>query len=281
MRWLVYLVIAAACEKSGPVETGGGSSSTPREPTTGPALAKPSQVATLPNDAGFAVDAAVVAAPDATSPDAKPARAAAKDPRAAQIEADMLALADQLTAEGPTGSPVDMSRRRPGADLGRQIVDIREGNKNVAVGGAGRGSGGTGDVRVGTGSARTTSAGAESTSPPGPRGRISVTSRRALVDSTLTVDAVHAKIQSAYMAGLKRCYKSYLDKDPTAKGVVTLSLTVQEAGRVTAARAKAFATEVGDCMTAQMSSWRFPVPKDKDAEATQASFEIVLQLVPD
>jgi hypothetical protein len=30
-----------------------------------------------------------------------------------------------------------------------------------------------------------------------------------------------------------------------------------------------------------MSSWRFPIPKDKDGEATEASFRIALQLVPD
>jgi hypothetical protein len=30
-----------------------------------------------------------------------------------------------------------------------------------------------------------------------------------------------------------------------------------------------------------MAGWRFPVPKDKDGEATDASFEIALQLVPD
>jgi hypothetical protein len=27
--------------------------------------------------------------------------------------------------------------------------------------------------------------------------------------------------------------------------------------------------------------WRFPIPKDKDGEATDANFEIALQLVPD
>jgi hypothetical protein len=30
-----------------------------------------------------------------------------------------------------------------------------------------------------------------------------------------------------------------------------------------------------------MTTWRFPIPKDKDNEPTEASFSIALQLVPD
>jgi hypothetical protein len=30
-----------------------------------------------------------------------------------------------------------------------------------------------------------------------------------------------------------------------------------------------------------MATWRFPVPKDSDNEATDASFQITLALVPD
>jgi hypothetical protein len=92
---------------------------------------------------------------------------------------------------------------------------------------------------------------------------------------------VLSKIQSAYMAGLKRCYKEHLKKDASARGKVTLSLTVNETGRTTSGNAKGFASEVDDCIGNQMSSWRFPVPKDKDGEATEASFAITLQLVPD
>ncbi|HEX2686600.1 MAG TPA: hypothetical protein VHN14_08280 [Kofleriaceae bacterium] len=42
-----------------------------------------------------------------------------------------------------------------------------------------------------------------------------------------------------------------------------------------------FASEVDECITGQMSTWRSPIPKNKDGEATDASFEIALQLVPD
>jgi hypothetical protein len=83
------------------------------------------------------------------------------------------------------------------------------------------------------------------------------------------------------MAGLKRCYKEYLKKDASARGKVTLSFSVNSTGRATGGKAKGFAGEVDECIGGQMGSWRFPVPKDKDGEATDAAFAITLQLVPD
>ena len=83
------------------------------------------------------------------------------------------------------------------------------------------------------------------------------------------------------MAGLKRCYKEYLKKDASARGKVTLSLTVNETGRTVKGKAtRASPSEVDDCISGLMGSWRFPIPKDKDGEPTEASFAITLQLVP-
>lgn len=207
----------------------------------------------------------------------------------AMTEDDASRFADLLTGEGPNGtSEGDMSKRRPGADLGAQINDVREGGQKVAIGGgAGRGSRGDGDPRVGTGGGLKTngpdggSVGTGKTVEKGPAGRISVSDKQTFDESSLTPDIVLQKIQSAYMAGLKRCYKQYLNKDASARGKVTLSLTVNETGRTVKGNAKGFADEVDSCISAQMSSWRFPVPKDKDGEVTEASFAITLQLVPD
>ena len=200
-------------------------------------------------------------------------------------------FADLLTGEGEQGtSEGDMSKRRPGADLGQQIGDVKESGKTVAIGGgAGRGSRGEGDPRVGTGHGPKIdgptgpeSAGGGKVAEHAPTGRISVGSKESFDESTLTPDVVLAKIQSAYMAGLKRCYKDYLKKEATARGKVTLSLTINETGRTTKGAAKGFpADEVNSCITGLMGSWRFPIPKDKDGEATEASFAITLQLIPD
>jgi hypothetical protein len=82
------------------------------------------------------------------------------------------------------------------------------------------------------------------------------------------------------MAGLKRCYKEHLKKNASARGKVTLNLTVNETGRPVKGAAHGFAQEVDDFITGQMASWRFPIPKDTDGEATEACFAITLQLVP-
>jgi len=206
-----------------------------------------------------------------------------------QQEQNARAMADLLTGEGEGGtSEGDMSKRRPGADLGQQIAAVREGGKEVAVGGGGgRGPRGSGDPRVGTGKGPNIQGpgGTETAGGPkeerAPTGRIQVSDKQTFDESSLTPDIVLAKIQSAYMAGLKRCYKEHLKKDASARGKVTLSLTVNETGRTVKGNARGFASEVDDCITNQMSSWRFPVPKDKDGEPTEASFAITLQLVPD
>jgi len=206
-----------------------------------------------------------------------------------QQEENARAMADLLTGEGAEGtSEGDMSKRRPGADLGQQIADVKDTGKTVAVGGGGgRGPRGNGDPRVGTGNGPKINGpgGTETAGGPkeekAPTGRIQVADKQTFDESSLTPDIVLSKIQSAYMAGLKRCYKEHLKKDASARGKVTLSLTVNETGRTVKGAAKGFASEVDDCITNQMGSWRFPVPKDKDGEATEASFAITLQLVPD
>ncbi|MBA3451655.1 MAG: AgmX/PglI C-terminal domain-containing protein [Deltaproteobacteria bacterium] len=208
----------------------------------------------------------------------------------AMQEEEAKKFADLLTGEGAAGtSEGDMSKRRPGADLGQQISDVKEGGKQVAIGGgAGRGTRGDGDPRVGTGTGPKISgptgpesAGGGKTTEKAPTGRINVSDKQSFDESTLTPDIVLSKIQSAYMAGLKRCYKTYLAKDASARGKVTLSLTINETGRTTSSGAKGFASEVDSCIEGLMGSWRFPIPKDKDGEPTEASFAITLQLVPD
>ena len=205
-------------------------------------------------------------------------------------EDDAAALADLVSGEGSNArTEGDMDGRRPGADLGDQIASVRDGGRTVAIGGgSGRGTRDGGGTRVGTGSGP----GIGNTSGPvagaggtgterGPVGRISVSDKQSFDDSDLSPDAVLKKIQSAYMAGIKHCYTNYLKKEATARGKVKLTLTVNESGRVTDGGAKGFAGEVDSCIGNLMHSWTFPKPKDKDGEATEASFAISLQLVPD
>ena len=199
------------------------------------------------------------------------------------------AMADLLTGEGENGtSEGDMSKRRPGADLGQQIADVREGGKSVAVGGgAGRGLRGDGDARVGTGHGPaingpggTETAGGEKVEKA-PTGRIAVADKQGDSDVSLTPDVVLSKIQSVYMAQIKRCYTNYLKKDASARGKIALGFTVNETGRAVSTGANGLNSEVDGCVSNLMVTWRFPVPKDKDGDATSANFKITLQLVPD
>ena len=207
----------------------------------------------------------------------------------AMKEEQAKALAALLVAEGPDGKQEgDMSKRRPGADLGQQIADVREGNKQVAIGGnTGRGSRGNGDPKTGTGhgpgvdTGNTGDIGTGKTAENTPTGRISVSSKQAQEDTTLSADAVLNKINSAYMAGIKRCYKEYLKKDASARGKVALQFTVNSTGRLTGGHASGVADEVDSCIGGLMHSWTFPKPKDKDGEGAEAPFIITLQLVPE
>jgi outer membrane biosynthesis protein TonB len=171
-------------------------------------------------------------------------------------EEDVTRFADMLTAEGPTDHQGDMRARRPGADLGQQLDAARNGPNNTSVS-----SGGVAKEK-------------------GPPGRISVTSSSALEATSLTPDVVLRKIQTAYMAGIKRCYKLQLKKDPTMRGKLKLSFTVNEAGRATSVKAASFSADLDTCVKGLMTNWRFPAPKVGDA-AAEATFEYALSLVPD
>lgn len=258
-------------------------------------------IPTEPTEAGSGAGSAAAKEPEPT-PTKKPSgdggKTPAKDPGAGRSQNDNVAMneediskfADGLTATGPDGtSDADMSKRRPGTDLGTQITDVKESGRNVTVGGGtGRGSRGDGDPRVGTGGGIKTNGpgggtiGEGKVVEKGPTGRITPVAKSAEDDSSLSADSVLAKIQRDYMPGIRRCYTNYLKKEASARGKVALSFTVNETGRAVSGKASQFpADEVNSCISGLMQTWRFPIPKDKDNEPTEASFGITLQLVPD
>ncbi len=116
--------------------------------------------------------------------------------------------------------------------------------------------------------------------PRGPRGRISLSAKHALGDSSLSVDAVVAKVRSVYMAGLKRCYRERLEVDAGLRGALELSLDVNAVGRTTG-RATGVDAELDACLGQQMTNWRFPAPRTASGEPTTARFTLTLALAPD
>lgn len=82
----------------------------------------------------------------------------------------------------------------------------------------------------------------------------------------LTPDVVLATIRDRYIAGVERCYRRHLKRDGGARGVVVVSFAVDAAGRTRESDAHGVTDTVDECIEAQMTRWRFPVPK-RHAEA--------------
>ena len=166
---------------------------------------------------------------------------------------------------GEVEPPLD-STRRPGASLGQQLEDVK--NHQVVVGGsAGRGG-------------RVTTAPNSTSTPDAPSGRIAVASKASLDSTTLSADTVLAKIQSVYMAGLKRCYKTQLKSNPTLQGKLRMSFTVEATGKTSNVTAKSSAPALDACVKGMIEGWRFPNPKSGD-QPTTARFDYALALTPD
>jgi hypothetical protein len=202
---------------------------------------------------------------------------------------DATRMAQILTGSDPgrTG-PGEMHSRQPGADLDKQLADLRDGNRRITIGDDGhtfRDRPGT--PRIGThvgpiaGDPNQLTALPEHRPDNEPGGRIVI---KPLPGdgpgTTLTVDAVLAKINGVYMSGLQRCYKKGLLGDSTLSGKVAMSFTVTDTGRLEDATAHGVSADVDACISALMTGWRFPIPKDKDGDTTDASFKLGLALQP-
>jgi len=120
--------------------------------------------------------------------------------------------------------------------------------------------------------------GAQDPRPPGPRAALAFGTSEALDDSTLTSDLVVAKIRAAYVPGIRRCYQHHVDQDPTAHGTLKLAFTVAVTGRLTNPVATSFAADIEGCVAGAMAAWRFPIPKTKDGDPTDARYRMTLEL---
>jgi hypothetical protein len=270
-----------ACEKAGPIETSSGSGSgvaiTSGGVPAGSRVVPPATVpAGRPTDPGgnAAVDAGVAAAvtPDAqVRPPVAPRRRPA-DLDTAALQAQAAAMARLLTDDGHTTADIDMSHRRPGADLGSAIADVRGvGGGAVQIGGGGS-RGGTGRS-VGTAQGPTTS-------PPDPAVRVWISGKQAQGATSLTADAVAGKIIAAYTGGLKHCYRDVLTRDPSRAGQLALAFEVTPTGRVIGVQVGGVEPTLDHCVEHLATAWRFAVPKDADGEPVSAHFTITLELAP-
>ncbi|MBL9014865.1 MAG: AgmX/PglI C-terminal domain-containing protein [Myxococcales bacterium] len=98
--------------------------------------------------------------------------------------------------------------------------------------------------------------------------------------SPLTRELVLARIETAYLASIRLCYKDYLRRNPNARGKVTLSLTVDGTGRTIQGDAQGFSRDVDICINKLMPSWKFQIPRDGEGKPTTSSFAVPLLLQP-
>jgi hypothetical protein len=178
-------------------------------------------------------------------PVAPPTRVVETPPADAAVVAEDPARVEVAleSADGAADVSGSMSKRRPENDLGKQIEALGSGSSDA-----------------------------------GPHGRIVVQDRKALDDTDLDVDRVLAKMMAAYMAGLQRCYKVALARDATAHGSLVLDLTIAENGIVSKADVTGFDDALSACVRSQVTRWRFWPPKQSDGSATEAAFQLTLQL---
>ncbi len=201
------------------------------------------------------------------------------------LEDDAQRFASILTGTevGRTGAN-DLTARQPGADLQKQLDAV--GDRRVVVGNE------TGGFRKQPREGIGTTDGPNidnptqvANEPKGgerePTGRIQIKPLPPEGEgTTLTVQAVLDKIKGVYMSGLQRCYKKGLLDDSKLSGKVSMSFTVSERGALEDASARGVSSEVDACISSFMSGWRFAIPRDKDGDATDASFKLALALQP-
>ena len=104
---------------------------------------------------------------------------------------------------------------------------------------------------------------------------------RPQTDTTLTAALVLEIIQTQYMRGLQRCYSRGLATEGASlSGKVALQFTVGRTGQVSDHEASGVSDSVEACIDSQMSTWRFPIPRDTKGNPKDAPFAVTLALQP-
>jgi hypothetical protein len=199
---------------------------------------------------------------------------------------DAMRFAQVLTGndEAP-GGRTGMSGKTPGAELDKQITDIRDNNRKIGNDDGGFRQGprehlGTGQNPIVDGDDPQLTQ--EQHRDEDVKGRIDL---RPLPPPEprkrgLTPDQIVEKIKRDYLGGLMRCYRKGLVGDQSLAGKVAVTFTVAGNGKVTDQTAKGVSEGVDACIASQMGTWRFPQPLDEDGAPDEMDFGMSLVLVP-
>lgn len=208
----------------------------------------PAPIATAPADAPRAVDA-VPARPDAATRDLE-----------AELEANTEALG-RLTSGADVKSPPP----RPGLDLAAQARDAAAAGPRIDTPeGERHGAGPSDSLRQ---------------RDLAPRAQVTIAAR-ALDTTSLTAEQVRAKVEAAYVAGVRHCYVERLRQEAAARGSLALAFEVGATGRTGKPSARGFDATVARCVATHTADWRFAIPRDPAGSATTARFEVTVELAP-
>ena len=112
---------------------------------------------------------------------------------------------------------------------------------------------------------------------PAPSPTLTITGRKARMKTTLTADGVVRKVQSSYMTGLNRCYRTTLAKKASASGSIGLVFTINAVGKTESVAVTAFDPALGTCVKDLVATWRFPIPQSQYAEPLATIYELTLK----
>jgi hypothetical protein len=226
---------------------------------------------------------AAVAQPTPARPQPSPGTAAHRNP--SQLPQSATAAVDSLFGEGQGSAPGAMGRRRPGDDLERQLREAQAHGGTAELGNGGVLLRGDDHARPGTstgaptdpntGTIATIRHNPEQAPPPD----VFVKPAPHEPATTLTADQILQIITTKYMTGLIRCQHELLVRDASARGKVTLTLTIDASGAVAAPAAAGFDAGLDSCIEQRATAWSFPAPHDpQTGAATSARYRLSLAL---
>lgn len=110
---------------------------------------------------------------------------------------------------------------------------------------------------------------------PTVRWNVELTGAKATAGGSVTHEHLMQKVQSAYMAGLRRCATR-----AASAGPLTVTFTVEEHGRTTDVSVRAGVRELADCVRQLAGTWRFAAPTDATGAAATVEAELTFLLTP-
>jgi hypothetical protein len=194
-------------------------------------------------------------------------------------------LASLLTGNDGEVGVGGMNHHQPGVDLAKQLDEVRRSGGHVTIGDNGHTSRSDDSVHIDDHRHDIGIADPTLSEIPGHRDedrpvRVKLVAGNPDLSTTLTPDSLIERISTAYMAGLKRCYRKALANDATLSGKVALTFSVDERGHVVDPEVSGITSDVDSCIAAQMASWHFSAPRDHSGNPTEVNFHLSLALQP-